>query len=152
MGPPKSFRYRSGVAPDDGWLRVNSACRIPVSELEWLVSRSGRPGGQHANTSDTRVEVRFRVEESTALRPRQQARLLDQLGPVITAVAADSRSQARNREVALDRLRSKMADALRVDKPRRPTRPTQSAAEERIETKRRRSEVKRGRQRPDVDD
>jgi ribosome-associated protein len=140
------------VAPDDGWVRVNSACRIPVSELEWLVSRSGGPGGQHANTSDTRVEVRFRVDESAALGPRQRARLLQRLGPVVTAVATDSRSQARNRELALDRLRSKLADGLRVDKPRRPTRPTLSSTDARIEDKRRRSEVKRARQRPDLDD
>jgi ribosome-associated protein len=123
-----------------------------VSELEWLVGRSGSPGGQHANTSETRVEVRFRVDESGALGPRQRARLLERLGPLVTAMAAESRSQSRNRELALDRLRSKLADGLRIDKPRRPTRPTRSSAEARIESKRHRSEVKRARQRPEVDD
>ena len=137
---------------DDGWLRVTRTCRIPISELEFRASRSGGPGGQHANTSETRVEVVFRVDESTALGPRQRARLLDQVGEVVTAVAADSRSQARNRTLALERLRSKLAAGLHVAPPRRPTRPSASATAQRVEQKRRRSEVKRTRRPPDPDD
>jgi ribosome-associated protein len=137
---------------DDGWLRVTRTCRIPLAELEWRVSRSGGPGGQHANTSDTRVEVVFRVDESTALGPRQRDRLLDRLGPVVTAVAADTRSQARNRTVALERLRSKLAAGLQIAPARRPTRPSAAAAAERVQQKRRRSQVKRTRRPPDPDD
>ena len=137
---------------DDGWLQVMRSCRIPVAELEWRVSRSGGPGGQHANTTDTRVEVVFRVDESDALGPRQRERLLDRLGPVVTAVAADTRSQARNRTLALERLRSKLAAGLHIAPPRRPTRPSASATAERVEQKRRRSELKRRRRPPDPDD
>ncbi|MBM3670763.1 MAG: aminoacyl-tRNA hydrolase [Actinobacteria bacterium] len=133
-------------------LRVTSSCRIDLGELEWHTSRSGGPGGQHANTSDTRVEVRFDVEESASLGPRQRARLLERLGPVVRATAADSRSQARNRELALERLRSKLAEGLRVQTPRRATRPSRSAKQRRLDTKHRRGELKRRRQRPTRDD
>ncbi len=133
---------------DDGILRVSSTCVVPLAELEWRTSRSGGPGGQHANTADTRVEVRFDIAGSSSLGPRQRARLLERLGPVVTAVAADSRSQARNREVALERLRTKLEAALRVDPPRRPTRPSRSARAARVDSKRRRSDVKRNRRPP----
>jgi ribosome-associated protein len=123
-----------------------------MSELEFRTSRSGGPGGQHANTSETRVEVVFRVEESASLGPRQRDRLLERLGAVVTAVAADSRSQGRNRTLALERLRSKLAEGLHVTPTRRPTRPRASAAAERIDQKRRRGEVKRTRRTPDPDD
>jgi ribosome-associated protein len=143
--------YRSRVA-DDGWLQVTRSCRIPIAALEWRVSRSGGPGGQHANTADTRVEVVVRVDESDALGPRQRARLLDRLGPVVTAVASDTRSQARNRTLALERLRSKLAEGLHVTPARRPTRPSASATTERLEQKRRRGEIKRRRRPPAPDD
>ena len=137
---------------DDGWLQVTRSCRIPIDELDIRVSRSGGPGGQHANTSDTRVEVVFRVDESDALGPRQRDRLLEKVGPVVTAVAADTRSQARNRTLALERLRSKLAAGLHVTPARRPTRPSASASAERIEQKRRRSDIKRTRRPPDPED
>ncbi|MFI5046554.1 MAG: alternative ribosome rescue aminoacyl-tRNA hydrolase ArfB [Acidimicrobiia bacterium] len=130
-------------------LRVTSTLSIPLEELSWRFARSGGPGGQHANTSDTRAEVRFDVAESRSLGPRQRTRLLARLGPVVTASSADSRSQARNREVALDRLRTKLADALRVDRPRRPTRPRPAARERRLDVKRRQSARKRDRRPPD---
>jgi ribosome-associated protein len=136
----------------DGWIRVTPSCRIPRSELRWRVARSGGPGGQHANTSDTRVEVSFDVNASTALGPRQRERLLGRLGPVVRAVAADTRSQARNREVALERLVARLADGLAVRTPRRPTRPTASARRQRVEAKRRRGDLKRKRGRPPTDD
>jgi len=139
--------------PDEGgFLRVTASCRIPLDELEWRVSRSGGPGGQHANTSDTRVEVRFSVADSAALGPRQRERLLERCGPVVRAVAADSRSQARNRAVALERLRARIATGLAVDAPRRPTRPSRGAREERLREKRRRSEHKQARRPPRADD
>lgn len=136
----------------DGWLRVTPTLRIPLAELEWKVSRSGGPGGQHANTSDSRVEVRFWVVDSAALGPRQRARLLERLGPVVRAVAADSRSQARNRATALDRLATRLAAGLAVEAPRRPTRPSRGAKERRITDKRRQGERKQARRRPDLTD
>ena len=134
------------------WLRVTSSCRIALDELTWRTSRSGGPGGQHANTSDTRVEVLFDVEESDSLGPRQRARLLERIGPVARATAADTRSQARNRDLALERLRSKLAEALRVVPTRRATRPSRRSQQQRVESKRRRGDLKRGRGRPRIDD
>ncbi|HVM06100.1 MAG TPA: alternative ribosome rescue aminoacyl-tRNA hydrolase ArfB [Acidimicrobiales bacterium] len=124
-------------------LRVSPSLRIPTDELDWRFSRSGGPGGQHANTADTRVEVRFDVARSPSLGPRQRARLLERLGPVVRVVASDSRSQSRNRDLALERLRARLADALRVEVPRRPTRPSKGAKERRLEAKRQQSERKR---------
>jgi ribosome-associated protein len=135
-----------------GFLRVNGTCVIRLDELEWRTTGSGGPGGQHANTSDTRVEVRFPIETSMSLAPRQRALLLERIGPVARATASDSRSQARNRELALERLRSRLELALRVDPPRRATKPTTSAKEARLEAKRRRSSRKQDRRRPTTDD
>lgn len=122
-----------------------------MAELSFRFSRSGGPGGQHANTSDTRVEVRFDVVGSASLGPRQRARLLARLGPEVRAVAADERSQARNRELALDRLARRIEEALRVERPRRATRPTRTSVERRLAGKRRQADRKAGRRRPDHD-
>jgi ribosome-associated protein len=124
-------------------LRVTRSCSVALDELEWRFSTSGGPGGQHANTSRTRVELVFDVAGSSSLGPRQRARLVDRLGPVVRVVASDERSQARNRQVALDRLRSRLAEALRLDRKRVPTGPTRSSQERRLADKRRRAEVKR---------
>src|SRR5213595_3340845 len=129
-------------------LRVTRTCRIPLDELEWRFTASGGPGGQHANTANTRVEVRFDVASSPSLGPRQRARLLERLGPLVRVVASDERSQVRNRELALERLRSRLAEALRVQRERRPTAPTRSSRERRLEDKRRRAERKRLRKPP----
>lgn len=129
-------------------LRVSGSLRIPLAELEWRFSRAGGPGGQHANTADTRAEVRFDVACSPSLGPRQRARLLDKLGPVVRVVASDERSQARNRQLALERLAARLAEALHVERPRRPTRPTKGAEERRLQAKRRQGERKRMRARP----
>jgi len=126
-------------------LRVSRSCEIPLSELRWRFTRSGGPGGQHANTADTRAEVIFDVAASAALGPRQRERLLVKLGPEVRAVAADERSQARNRELALQRLAARIAGALRVETPRRATRPTKASVERRLAEKKRRSERKRSR-------
>lgn len=133
-------------------LRVSRTCVIDMGELSWRFSRSGGPGGQHANTADTRVEVRFDVAASPSLGPRQRTRLLERLGREVRVVASDSRSQARNRELALERLRSKLAAALHIAPERRPTKPSASSRRERVAAKRRRSEVKRRRSRPQLDD
>jgi ribosome-associated protein len=135
-----------------GVLRVTATCVIRLDELEWRTTGSGGPGGQHANTSDTRVEVRFPIAASKSLAPRQKERLLDRLGPVARATASDSRSQARNRELALERLRTRLEAALRVDPPRRSTKPTRSAKEARLDSKRRQSARKQDRRRPTSED
>ena len=129
-------------------LRVTRTCSIPLDELEWRFTASGGPGGQHANTANTRAEVRFDIANSPSLGPRQRARLLERLGPSLRVVASDERSQLRNRELALDRLRSRLAEALRVDRERRPTAPTTAARRRRVDSKRKRGEVKRMRRRP----
>jgi len=118
---------------------------IPLDELEWRYTTSGGPGGQHANRSSTRVEVRFDVGSSASLGPRQRARLLSRLGPVVRASAGEARSQARNRVVAMERLAARLAQGLALQRPRVPTRPTAAAAARRLDQKRRRSEIKRQR-------
>jgi ribosome-associated protein len=133
-------------------LRVSRTCSIPLAELEWRFSGSGGPGGQHANTANTRVELRFDVARAPSLGPRQRARLLERLGPVVRVVAADERSQARNRALALDRLRSRLAEALRVRPERRATTPTPASRRRRLEDKRRRQDVKRLRSGPGAED
>jgi ribosome-associated protein len=140
------------AATERGTLRVSPTCVIRLDELEWRTTASGGPGGQHANTSDTRVEVRFPIESSPSLGPRQRARLLERLGPVARATASEHRSQARNRELALERLRSRLAAALRVDPPRRATAPSRSAKEARLDAKRHQAQRKQRRRRPDADD
>jgi ribosome-associated protein len=137
---------------DRNVLRVSSTCVVRLDELEWRTMASGGPGGQHANTSDTRVEVRFPIATSRSLAPRQRERLLAKLGPVARATSSDSRSQARNRELALERLRDRLAAALRVDPPRRPSRPTRSARAARLDSKRVQSQRKQQRRRPSADD
>jgi len=134
-------------------LRVSRSCEIALDELEWRFSASGGPGGQHANRSNTRVEVIFDVAGSPSLGPRQRARLLERLGPTVRVVASDERSQLRNRELALERLRSRLAAALHVDRARVATKPSAAAKARRMDDKRRRASVKRdrGRVRPDDD-
>jgi ribosome-associated protein len=129
-------------------LRVSRSCAIPIDELTWRFTGSGGPGGQHANTANTRAELRFDIASSPSLGPRQRARLLDKLGPSVRVVASDERSQARNRQLALDRLAARLAEALRVPRPRRPTTPTSGSKQRRLTDKRHRSETKRQRTRP----
>ena len=133
-------------------LSVNRSLRIPLDELEWRFSASGGPGGQHANRSNTRVELRFDVTSSPSLGPRQRARLLEKLGPSVRVVVDAERSQSRNRALALSRLAERLAAALRVERPRTATRPTAGSRERRLAEKRRRSEQKQQRQRPRGDD
>ena len=130
-------------------LRVNRSCSIPFDELQWRYTASGGPGGQHANTSNTRVELRFDVASSPSLGPRQRERLLERFGPTVRVVAADERSQSRNRALALDRMRDRLRDGLHVDPERRPTKPTLGSKRRRLESKKQRSEIKRLRGRVD---
>jgi ribosome-associated protein len=131
---------------------VNSELAVPLAEIELKTSRSSGPGGQHANVTASRVEAVLDVAESASLNPAQRERLLAKYGDRVTAVAQDARSQARNREHALERLREKVAAGLVVPKRRRPTRPTRTARERRLESKRRKSERKRSRKPPAIDE
>jgi ribosome-associated protein len=127
-------------------LKVSRSLAIPLSELEWRATTSGGPGGQHANRSATRVEVRFDVSGSPSLGPRQRARLLERLGPVVRAAAGDERSQVRNRQLALERLAAKLAAGLAVEPPRHPTKPSRAERERRLTDKHHRARRKRDRQ------
>jgi ribosome-associated protein len=130
-------------------IQVTRTVAIPVSELELRFSRSSGPGGQHAQKTETRVEAVFDVEASAALTPIQKARVRRRAGTVLRAVAQDERSQARNRELAVERLVAALRDALRVERRRHPTKPTAAARERRLEQKRRRSATKQLRRPPE---
>lgn len=132
-------------------VRITSSLSIPLAELQFRFTPSGGPGGQHANKVNTRVELRFDVAGSPSLGPRQRARLLDKLGAEVRVVADDERSQGRNRQLAVSRFADRMAAALHIDKPRRPTRPSKAAKERRLTAKRRLSQRKQAR-RPNLDD
>ena len=121
---------------------------LPLAEVELQVSRSSGPGGQHAQKSETRVVAVFDVEASNALTDTQKRRVVAKAGPVLRAVAQDERSQTRNRELAVERLVAALREALRVERKRKPTKPTAASRERRLEGKRRRGEVKRLRRRP----
>jgi ribosome-associated protein len=128
-------------------LRIDERLAIPLAEIELRASRSSGPGGQHANVTASRVEAVFDVAASRALDEARRMRLTERLGPVVTAVAQDGRSQYRNRELALGRLAAKIAAALRVPKHRRPTRPTKASRRRRLDAKRRTGERKENRRR-----
>jgi ribosome-associated protein len=130
-------------------LQVARDVAIPLAEVEVRTSRSSGPGGQHANVTASRVEARFDVEASRSLSAEHKRRISARLGPVVRAIAQDTRSQTRNRELALERLRSRLASALAVQRPRRATKPTGAARRRRLDAKRRRGERKRARRRPD---
>ena len=129
-------------------LRVTRSVSLPVSEIELRVSRSSGPGGQHAQKSSTRVEAVFDVEGSSALTDAQKRRVVAKAGPVLRAIAQDERSQARNRQLATERLVEKLRAALAVPRRRKPTRPTASSRERRLAEKKRRGETKRLRRPP----
>jgi ribosome-associated protein len=137
--PPSTGSERRDV------LRVTRGVVIPLDELAWRFTTSGGPGGQHANKNATRAEVRFDIESSPSLGPRQRARLLERLGPSVRVSAGEERSQSRNREAALRRLAARLAEGLRTERPRVPTRPTAGAKRRRLEDKRRQSVRKRER-------
>jgi ribosome-associated protein len=132
----------------DDPLRIGHGAEIPLSEVDLRASRSSGPGGQHANVTASRVEAVFDVEASRSLTDDQKRRVMARCGPVVTATAQDTRSQSRNREVALERLRSRLAAALTIQRPRRATKPTSASRRRRLDSKRRRGELKRSRRRP----
>jgi ribosome-associated protein len=142
----------------DGYLEITPALFLPLTELDYRATRSGGPGGQHVNTSSTRIEVWWDVRASPSLTEELRARLLERLSRRLDTegrlrvVASESRSQLRNREAATERLRELVASALVVPKPRKRTRPTRAAKAARLEAKRRRSALKRDRRRPRHDE
>jgi ribosome-associated protein len=136
----------------DDPMPLNAEVSLPLSEVEIRTSRSSGPGGQHANVTASRVEAVFEIATSATLSAEQKQRLAARHGARVTAVAQDARSQARNRELALERLRQKLAAGLAVPRKRRPTRPTRTATERRLESKRRRAERKQTRRPPRVDE
>jgi len=133
-------------------LRIGRHAAIPLSEIELRTSRSSGPGGQHANVTASRVEAVFDVCASPSLTEDQRNRISSRLGPVVRAVAQDTRSQARNRELALERLRARLTHGLEVPRARRKTKPTAGSKARRVEAKRRLSQRKRARRRPVDDD
>jgi ribosome-associated protein len=133
----------------EGPLQVGRGVEIPLSEVELRASRSSGPGGQHANVTASRVEAVFDVAASRSLTDEQKRRVTGRLGPVVRATAQDTRSQTRNRELALNRLRARLSSALEVRRPRRATSPTAASRRKRMDAKRRRGEVKRARRRPE---
>jgi ribosome-associated protein len=129
-------------------MRISRDITIPLGEVKLRTSRSSGPGGQHANVTASRVEAIFDVAASPSLTEAQKERLMARCGPVVRAVAQDARSQARNRELALARLRDRIAHGVAVPRTRRPTRPTAASKARRLETKRRLAQRKRERRRP----
>jgi ribosome-associated protein len=136
----------------DDPMVVRRGVEIPLSEIKVRASRSSGPGGQHANVTASRVEAVFDVASSTALSEAQKRRVIERVGPRVTAVAQDARSQGRNRELALERLRDRLRRALAVPRPRRPTAPTAGSRERRLAEKRRAAQRKRARRPPGAED
>ena len=137
----------------DDPIVINGGLAIPLREIQFRTSRSSGPGGQHANVTDSRVEAIFDVRESESLSARQRELITERCGgPLVRAVAQDERSQARNRELAVERLREKLREGLKLRKSRRPTRPSKGAKERRLKEKRERSQQKRDREGPRADD
>jgi ribosome-associated protein len=133
-------------------LVVTRSVRIPRSELQVSFAASGGPGGQHANRSNTRVDLRFDVRASAAFSEVQRARVMERLGTEVRVVVDDERSQTRNRALAEERLVARVQSALHVDRPRKKTKPTRGSQRRRLDTKSRRGEVKRQRRKPSHDD
>jgi ribosome-associated protein len=136
----------------DDAIRVAEGTEIPLDEIEFRASRSSGPGGQHANVTASRIEAVFDVDASKALSESQKNLLRRKLGDRVSAVAQDARSQARNRELALERLRGKLVEGLQRPKPRRATRPSRAAREKRLDQKRKQSQRKAQRRPPASDD
>ena len=139
---------------DDSALEITPDLRLPLAELEYRASRSGGPGGQHVNTSSTRIEVWWDVAGSPSLSPEQRVQLLERLGARLDStgrlrlVSSGTRSQLRNREDVTERLRSLVAAALAIGKKRKPTKPSRAAKAARLEAKRQRAATKRQRRPP----
>lgn len=129
-------------------IAVNSRLTIPDVELDWRFTTSGGPGGQHANRASTRVQLAWDIAASEVLDDGTRRRLVDALGPAVRVDVDQHRSQQRNRDLAAERLATKVREALAPRRKRRPTRPTAGSRRRRLEGKRRRSETKKLRRKP----
>ncbi len=134
------------------FLIVDDGCRIPLDSIEWTFTTSQGPGGQHANRSNTRAIARLPISAIEGLRGDQRAKMIEQYGEELLISVDETRSQHRNREIALDRLKAKVAGARVVVKQRRKSKPSRGAKERRLKAKRQRSAVKSSRRRPSYDD
>ena len=143
--------WHDRCVPDDS-IQVTGSVRIPRSEIEVTTTPSGGPGGQHANRSATKVELRYDVASSSALSDAQRRQVIDRVGPELRVSAGDERSRTRNLAIAEGRLVDRLRDALQVPKRRRPTRPSRGSKERRLGAKQRRSQLKSQRRRPRSDD
>jgi ribosome-associated protein len=137
--------------PRSDFLRPAPGVQVPISEVLIRVSRSSGPGGQHANVTESRVEASFDVAASASLSDWHKRRLMARAGAVVRATAQDARSQARNRDLALERLEARLAAGLRVQRRRQATKPTRASRERRLDAKRRQGDRKQARRRPDSD-
>lgn len=133
-------------------LKIRDDFIIDGRELEWLFSTSGGPGGQHANRSQTRAEVRWNIAASEAGTDEQRTHLIDRFGELLTIRVDEHRSQKRNKDDALQRLSTKVRDGLHVHRPRKDIGPSRSAKRKRANAKTRRGRLKQQRQRPSLDD
>ncbi len=146
VGASRSSERDPAEAPP-GRIAVRPGVAIDPRELAWRFSTSGGPGGQHVNTSNTRAEVTFDIAGSSTLPLWARERLVERLGPSVTVAAGDRRSQARNRDLAVERLVARLGRALEERRARRATRPTRASQRRRVESKRRRGDLKQQRQR-----
>jgi len=137
---------------DDDVLDAGAACRVPARDLNWRFTTSGGPGGQHANRSHTAVELTIDLGTASGISDEVRPRLLERLGPVLRVFVDDTRSQHRNRQIALERAEKALRDARHRPKSRRATKPSRASSRRRVEAKRRRSQTKRDRRRPGADD
>ena len=144
------LKIRMAARHTNDVLDVRPGLTIPADEIDVRASRSSGPGGQHANVTASRIEASFDVVASSTLTDEQKRRVMARCGPVVRAVAQDTRSQRRNRELALERLAGRIANALTVQRARKKTRPTRAAKDRRLKQKRQRAETKRLRGRPDL--
>lgn len=125
---------------------------LPVDEVAFRYMASGGPGGQHANRSNTKVEAVFRIDDSPSMPGFLKTRVAAKLGDVIRVTVDDERSQYRNRQLAVERIQQRIDRAAKVERPRRATKPTRGSQRRRLDSKRKRSDVKRQRRRPSADD
>jgi len=134
----------------DHYLFIKSDLRIPVSEIIWSFNPSGGPGGQHANKSNTRVEAELAITRLTAIDDHTKSLLIEKLGESLRVVEDSTRSQNRNRKKAIHRIEKILIDALHIEKKRKPTKPSRSSNEKRLQVKKRRSKLKADRKPPEI--
>ncbi len=131
---------------------MSSGWTVPEGEVSFRYMASGGPGGQHANRSNTKVEAVFRIDESPSMPNALKRRVTEKLGAVVRVTVEDERSQLRNRQLAMERIQERVDRAGKVERPRRKTKPTRGSQRRRLDTKRKRGDVKRQRRRPGHDD